>query len=345
MSKRLPAEWLETLDLPLIAAPMFLVSSIDLVAAACENGVIGAIPTVNARTPEILDDWLTDLTGRLGRVEGRRPAPWAVNLIVHRTNKRLQADLEVCVKHRVPLIITALGSPREAVPAVHEYGGLVFADVSTPEYAYKAVQAGVDGLVLVCSGAGGHTGQIAAPAFIAAVREFWDGIVVVAGAMTSGSDLRAAQLLGADLAYMGTRFIATPESMAADRYKQMVVDCAFKDIVCTDVITGAFANNLRPSMEAVGIDCDRLEELRPRKGFDLEHGKDQPKAWKDIWSAGHAVGQIRKIEGAAEIIAQVREEYRAAVAEEIADPWVQRYAAKEGSGGRGLAPVSQYSKR
>ena len=159
---------------------MFLVSSINLVATACENGVIGAIPTVNARTSEIFDDWLTDLTARLRRSRQRKPAPWAVNLLVHRTNKRLQADLEVCVKHRAPLIITALGSPRDVVPAVHDYGGLVFADVSTPEYAYKAAQTGVDGLVLVCSGAGGHTGQIAAPAFVAAVREFWDGIIVAA---------------------------------------------------------------------------------------------------------------------------------------------------------------------
>ena len=327
MSNRLPAEWLKSLDLPLIAAPMFLVSSVDLVAAACASGVIGAIPTVNARTPEILDGWLGDLTTRLAGVADRKPAPWAVNLLVHRTNKRLQADLDICVKYEAPLVITALGSPREAVPAVHGYGGLVFADVSTPEYARKAVDSGADGLVLVCSGAGGHTGQIAAPAFISAVREFWDGIVVVAGAMTRGSDLRSAQLLGADLAYMGTRFIATEESMAAERYKQMVVDCAFKDIVCTDVITGAFANNLRPSMEAAGIDCDRLDELKTGGGFNLEHGKEQPKAWKDIWSAGHAVGQIRKVERTADIVAQLREEYRAAVAEELADPWVRRYAA------------------
>lgn len=329
MSDRLPAAWLETLELPLIAAPMFLVSSIDLVAAACENGVIGAIPTVNARTPEILDGWLAQLTARLDRSKGRRPAPWAVNLIVHRTNQRLQADLDLCVKYRAPLIITALGSPREVVPAVHDYGGLVFADVSTPEYAYKAAQSGADGLVLVCSGAGGHTGQIAAPAFISAVREFWDGIVVVAGGMTRGCDLRAAQMLGADLAYMGTRFIATEESMAAERYKQMVVDCAFKDIVCTDVITGAFANNLRPSMEAAGIDCDRLDELKTSRGFDLEHGKDQPKAWKDIWSAGHAVGQVRAIESTAEIIARLREEYRATVAAEQSDPWARRYASRK----------------
>ena len=331
-NERLPAAWLETLDLPLIAAPMFMVSSVDLVVAACVNGVIGAIPTVNARTPAILEDWMAALTARLDAAAAeRRPAPWAVNLLVHRTNPRLQDDLAVCVRHRAPLVITALGSPRAVVPAIHDYGGLVFADVSTPEYAFKASEAGVDGLVLVCSGAGGHTGQIAAPAFIAAVREFWSGIVVVAGAMSGGGDLRAAQMLGADLAYMGTRFIATRESSAPDRYKQMVVDCAFKDIVCTNAITGAYANNLRPSMEAVGIDPDKLQ---PRDGFDLDHGKDQPKAWKDIWSAGHGVGQVRAIEGAADVIARLKAEYGAVVAGELTDPWARKYGAAPATGAR-----------
>ena len=322
MSARLPAEWLEMLDLPLIAAPMFLVSSIDLVAAACENGVIGAIPTVNARSPEILDQWLNSLTKRL--VGARRAAPWATNLIVHRTNKRMQNDLAICVKYRVPLLITALGSPREVVPAVHSYGGKVFADVITPDYAYKAAQSGVDGLVLVCSGAGGHTGQFAAPAFIAAVREFWPGIIVVAGALANGRDLRASQLLGADLAYMGTRFIATHESHADPRYKQMIVDCAFKDIVCTNAITGAYANKLRPSLEAVGLDPDNLQSRK--SGFDLNYAEDQPKAWKDIWSAGHGLGQVKSIESAAAVIKALREEYRAAVEDELSDPWLRRYA-------------------
>lgn len=321
MSERLPAEWLKALDLPLIAAPMFLVSSIDLVAAACENGVIGAIPTVNARSPEILDQWLSSLTGRLAKAP--RAAPWAANLIVHRTNERMQDDLAVCVKYRVPLLITALGSPRDVVPAVHSVGGKVFADVITPDYAYKAAQSGVDGLVLVCSGAGGHTGQFAAPAFIAAVREFWSGMIVVAGALAKGRDLRAVQLLGADLAYMGTRFIATHESNADPRYKQMVVDCAFKDIVCTNAITGAYANKLRPSLEAVGLDPDNLE---PRKsGFSLNYAEDQPKAWKDIWSAGHGLGQVRSIQSAATVIDTLRDEYRAVIVEEQTDPWFRRY--------------------
>ena len=325
MSQRLPKEWLDRLDLPLIAAPMFLVSSIELIAVACENGVIGSIPSVNARTPEILEEWLEALTQRLARPrpDGRRPAPWSLNLVVHSTNKRLPEDLALCVKYRAPVVITALGSPKAVVKDVHGYGGLVFADVNTPEYAYKAAQANVDGLVLVCSGAGGHTGQMAASAFVAAVREFWDGIIIVAGAITDGQALRGAQVMGADLAYMGTRFIASRESNAPERYKEMVVDCSFKDILCTNAITGAWANKLRPSLVAVGIDPD---QLKPRDKFDLDYAKDQPKAWKDIWSAGHGVGQIKAIDGAATIIERIKAEYRAAIHRELSDGWIRKYA-------------------
>ena len=325
MSRRLRKDWLETMDLPLIAAPMFLVSSVDLVAAACENGVIGSIPSVNARTPEILEEWLKALAARLAkpRADGRRTTPWSLNLVVHSTNKRLPDDLALCVKYRVPLVITALGSPRAVVKDVHGYGGLVFADVNTPEYARKAAEANVDGLVLVCSGAGGHTGQMAASAFVASVREFWDGIIIVAGAITDGQALRGAQVMGADLAYMGTRFIASTESNAPERYKQMVVDCSFKDIICTNAITGAWANKLRPSLVAVGVDPDKL---KPRDKFDLDYAKDQPKAWKDIWSAGHGLGQVKAIESAGQIIDRIKAEYRAAIEGEMSDHWVRRYA-------------------
>jgi nitronate monooxygenase len=327
MTQRLPNDWLETLDLPLIAAPMFLVSSIDLVAASCENGIIGAIPTVNAREPAILDQWLEALTKRLARpqLNGRRPAPWALSLIVHTTNKRLPEDLALCVKHKAPLVLTALGSPKAVVAAVHDYGGKVFADVSTPEYAQKALQANVDGLILLCAGAGGHTGQIAAPAFVAAVREFYQGPIVLAGGMSHGNDLRAAQLMGADLSYMGTRFIASNESAATDRYKQMVIDCAYKDLLLTNVITGGWAHKLKPSLVAAGLDPDNLPTSR-RDKFDLEYGKDQPKAWKDIWSAGHGVGQVKARESVAEIVATLKNEYAAAISDEFADPWVHRYA-------------------
>jgi nitronate monooxygenase len=326
MSARLPKDWMETLDLPLIAAPMFLVSSLEMVIAACENGVMGSFPTVNARTPADLDVWHATLTKRLAkrRPDGRRPAPWSVSLVVHTSNARLSEDLALCVKYKAPLVITALGSPRAVVPDVHAYGGLVFADVNTPEYAHKAIQSGADGLVLVCAGAGGHTGAMAAPAFLAAVREFWDGPVVLAGGMMTGSSLRAAQIMGADLVYMGTRFIASSESSADPRYKQMVLDCAFRDILLTNAITGGWANKLRPSLVAVGLDPDNLPTRSGK--FDLDYAKDQPKAWKDIWSAGHGVGHVKSIESVAAIIAEVKAEYAAVIRQELSDEWVRKYA-------------------
>jgi nitronate monooxygenase len=310
------------LRLPLIAAPMFLVSNVALVAAACENGVIGAIPTANARSPEILDAWLAELTGRLEA----SAAPWALGLTTHSTNPRLPDDLALCVKYRAPLVITALGGPKPAIGPVHEYGGLVFADVNTPEYARKAAAAGVDGLVLVCSGSGGHTGQIAAPTFVQTVREFWDGIIVVAGGMMTGEMLRAAQLMGADLAYMGTRFIASEESAADPRYKQMVIDCSFRDIVATDAITGAVANKLRPSLIAAGLDPDKLG---PSKGFDLHYAEKQPKRWKDLWSAGHGVGAVHAIEPVRTIVQRLEREYAAAIRRHHNDVWSRRVLERE----------------
>lgn len=320
---RLPSSWLDGMRLPLIAAPMFLVSNVDLVAAACINGVIGAFPTVNARTPEILDQWLADLTARLdvARAKGITPAPFAVGLTTHSTNPRMAPDLALCVKYKVPLIITAMGSPKPAVAAVHDYGGLVFADVSTPDYARKAAATGVDGLVLVGSGAGGHTGHIALPAFVSAVREFWDGMIVAAGSMMTGETLRAAQVMGADLAYMGTRFIATEESLADPRYKQMVVDCSVKDVVPTDVITGAVANKLRPSLINAGLDPDNLPV---KKSFDLHYAEKQPKAWKDIWSAGQGVGMAKSIEKTADVIDRLEREYNEAIRVSHDDVWTRR---------------------
>jgi nitronate monooxygenase len=324
--QRLPTEWTSDLAMPVIAAPMFLVSSIDLVREACKSGVIGSIPTVNARTPQILDEWLESLTADLEaeRQAGRSVAPWSVNLITHSTNKRLPEDLELCVKYKPRLVITALGSPKPAIEAVHSYGGLVFADVNTPEYARKAAQAGADGLVLVCSGAGGHTGQLAAPAFVEAVREFFDGIIVVGGAIGNGAAVRACQIMGADLVYVGTRLIASRESNADPRYKGMVIDCQSKDLVLTNAITGAWSYKLRPSLEAVGLDPDNLHG---RSKFDMDYADKQPKAWKDIWSAGQGVGAVRKEEPVADIIAQIRREYEAAIRMEREDFWSRRYAA------------------
>lgn len=323
---RLPSEWLNDLAMPVIAAPMFLVSSIEMVDEACRNGIIGSIPTVNARTPEILDEWLARLTARLDdlRSAGEKIAPWSLSLITHSTNERLKDDLELCAKYRPPLVITALGSPKPALETIHSYGGLVFADVNTPEYARKAVSAGADGLVLVCSGAGGHTGQLAAPAFIEAVREFYDGIIVVGGSIGNGAAVRAAQTMGADLVYVGTRLISSEESSADPRYKQMVTDCASKDLVLTDAITGAWSYKLRPSLEAVGIDPDTLVS---RGKFDMNYAETQPKAWKDIWSAGQGVGAIREIEPLSQIIDRICKEYIEAIWSEKNDFWSKRYAS------------------
>lgn len=324
MTSRLPEAWLNSIDLPVIAAPMFLVSSIDLMVSCARNGVLAAIPAGNARTPETFATWVGELVTRLAEPAGRAPAPWAINLVVHRTNRRLAADLATCVQYQAPLVITALGSPKPIVDDVHAYGGLVFADVNDIGYARKAADAGVDGLVLVCSGAGGHTGRIAMPAFLAAVRTFFDGIVVVAGGMSTGGHVRAAEIMGADLAYMGTRFIAAEESSAFAAYKQMVVDSTYADIICTDAITGALANKLRPSLVAAGLDPDNLVR---REKFDLSNRENDVKAWKDLWSAGHGVGAVRAIEPAAAIVAQLKREYAAAIERGRTDPFALRYAA------------------
>lgn len=321
---RLPLAMLERLALPVIVAPMFLVSSVEMVAAACRAGVIGALPAANARTSEAFEQWLITLTQQLDAPSATPVAPWAVNLMLHRTNRRLAADAALCIKYRAPIVITALGSPKAVVEAVHGYGGLVFADVNTPEYAAKAAQSGVDGLVLVCAGAGGHTGQMAAPAFVAAVREFFDGIIVVAGAMANGAAVRSAQVLGADLVHMGSRFIATDESMATQDYKQMVVDSGFKDIIATSAITGALANKLRPSLVRAGLDPDNL---KPRGGMDLSNAEEDIKAWKDLWSAGHGVGQIKAIEHTRVVVNRLKAEYAAALARELVDPWMRRHQA------------------
>lgn len=326
IKSKLPSDWLNDLAMPVIAAPMFLVSSIEMVVEACRSGTIGSIPTVNARTPEILDGWLAQLTSRLDelRAAGEKVAPWSLSLITHSTNERLKDDLELCLKYKPPLVITALGSPKPALETVHSYGGLVFADVNTPEYARKAAAAGADGLVLVCSGAGGHTGQMAAPAFIEAVREFYDGVIVVGGSIGNGSAVRAVQTMGADLVYVGTRLIACEESLADPRYKQMVTECAFKDLVLTDAITGALSYKLRPSLEAVGIDPDTLVS---RGKFEMNYAEKQPKAWKDIWSAGQGVGAVSRVEPLANILERICDEYRSTVRSEKADYWSSRYAS------------------
>jgi len=297
----------QRLRLPAIAAPMFLISGPELVISACQAGIIGCFPAPNARTPEILDEWLT----RIATEVGPGHAPWAANLVMHSSYARRQQDLDLVVKHRAPIVITALGSPRDAVAAVHDYGGLVFADVNSVEFAAKAAKTGVDGLVLVAAGAGGHTGQITGFAFVDAVREFWDGIIVLGGGISTGRGVRAAEVLGADLAYLGTRFIAVRESMASDAYRQMLVDSGPADIVCSAAISGVPANWLRPSLLAAGYDAEALAMAKPVNFGDPQEGS---KPWKNVWSAGHGVGTIRSVQGCAELIDQLAAEYDSACA-------------------------------
>jgi nitronate monooxygenase len=308
------------LSLPLIAAPMFLVSGVELVAAACRNGVIGSFPTVNCRSPEQLDGWLDDIEQRLrrhGDETGKPSAPVCPNLIVHRSNARLDADLQVLLRHKPQLVITSVGSPAPVLAALHDAGALVFADVASIRHAERAVAAGADGLVLLTAGAGGQTGWLNPFAFVRAVRAFFDGPIVLAGGIGDGHALRAAQALGCDLAYMGTKFIATAESMADPRYKAMLVASSADDILLTTAFTGLQTNMLRPSISAAGLDPDNLP---PRGAIDI--GKDidigardsRPARWRDIWSAGHSTSGVSGVLAVDDLVAQTIAEYRAAAA-------------------------------
>lgn len=296
--------------LPAIVAPMFLVSGPDMVIAACCSGVIGSFPAPNARTIDILDEWMDRISREVAAgAKGSGTDVWVQNLVVHRTYERLPQELELVAHYKPPIVVTALGSPAEVIDIVHGYGGLVFADVATIEYACKAAAAGVDGLVLVAAGAGGHTGHMAGFAFVPAVREFFDGIIVLGGAIGDGRAIRAAEVLGADLAYLGTRFIAAEESMARPEYKEMVIASEFTDLVLSNSFTGAHAYYLRPSIERAGLDPDNL----PKKGgMNLMGAQTKIKAWRDVWSAGQGVGTVHAVESIADIVAQLQADYDAA---------------------------------
>ncbi len=302
------------LALPVIAAPMFLVSGPELVLAACRAGVVGCFPTLNARPLAELERWLEQITQELDadRAAGHPVAPWAANLIVHRSNPRAADDLAIVLRYQPELVITALGVPTEVVAAVHAYGGLVFADVNSVKYAHKAAAAGVDGLVLLASGAGGHTGALSAFSFVPAVRAFFDGAIVLGGGITNGRGVRAAEVLGADFAYVGTRFIACHESRASADYKQMLVDSTEEDILLSSHFTGVPANYLRPSITKVGMDPDKLG-TRAEKKFDHGDAPDgnEARAWRDIWSAGHGVRAIERVQSTAELVAELRADYAA----------------------------------
>ncbi|OFX01975.1 MAG: 2-nitropropane dioxygenase [Alphaproteobacteria bacterium RIFCSPHIGHO2_12_FULL_66_14] len=315
----LPDTLRSRLRLPLIAAPMFLVSGPALVKAACRSGVVGSFPTANCRTVEELDRWLSDISRDLKRAAdetGRAPAPLCPNLIVHRSNPRVPDDLAAVLRAKVELVITSVGSPEPVMKPLKDSGCLVLADVASVRHAEKAVAAGVDGLVLLTAGAGGQTGWVNPFAFVRAVRAFWDGIVVMAGGMADGHAIAAAETLGCDLAYMGTKFIATRESLAKDAYKQMLVKSRLDDVLLTRAFTGLETNMLRPSIAAAGLDPDNLPV---RGAIDIakdinaaERDKPDSKRWKDIWSAGHSVSGVADVPSVAELVARTEMEYRAA---------------------------------
>lgn len=310
----LPRSLQGKLALPVIAAPMFIVSNPDLVIAQCKGGIVGSFPALNARPPELLDDWLSRISNELrGYAEDNpaaRVAPFAVNQIIHQSNDRLDHDLDLCVKHRVPLIITSLRAPNDVVARIHDYGGLVFHDVTNIRHAEKALEAGVDGLILVCAGAGGHAGMLSPFALVGEVRRFYDGPIVLSGAITTGRGILAAQMIGADLAYMGTRFIATAEANADQRYKDMIVNCSAKDIVYTPFFSGVHGNYLKPSIAAAGLDPDNLPSADKSS---MNFGSTRVKAWRDIWGAGQGVGNIDDVLPAVEIIGRLKQEYREAL--------------------------------
>lgn len=300
----LPKSFEGRLAVPAIASPMFLISGPDLVVETSLNGVVGTFPALNARTTDGYRDWLKTIAGRLA---GSPAAPYGVNLVVHKSNSRLAADLAVTVEEKVPVVITSLGAAREVVDAVHAYGGLVFHDVISRRHAEKAAAAGVDGIIAVAAGAGGHAGSISPFALLQEIRFVFDGTIILSGAISTGAQIAAAEMMGADMAYLGTRFMATKESLAVAEQKQMLVEARAEDIVYTDAISGVNANFLKPSIVKAGLDPANLQK---QGGLDMDN---EARVWKDLWSAGQGVGAIKDVPSAAQLCARLAAEYQAAI--------------------------------
>lgn len=304
------------LSIPLIGAPMFILSNPDLVVAQCTAGVVGSFPALNARPQEMLDQWLSQIETELAVFSEENPeapvAPYAVNQIIHASNDRLQDDMDTCVKHKVPIIITSLMAPNDIIAPVHDYGGLVFHDVINMRHARKAAAAGVDGLILVCAGAGGHAGTLSPFALVHEVRQFFDGAIILSGAISNGHSILSAQAMGADLAYMGTRFIASEEAGADPAYKQMLMDSSASDVVYSSLFTGVHGNYLKPSIAASGMDPDNLPEADKSS---MSFGSGDSKAWRDIWGSGQGIGCINNAPAAADLISQLCQEYATAKTE------------------------------
>ncbi|MEZ5556706.1 NAD(P)H-dependent flavin oxidoreductase [Haliea sp.] len=312
----LPAILKDKLRLPAVAAPMFIVSNPDLVIAQCKAGIVGSFPALNARPAEQLDVWLEKITRELAAWDAEHPdtpaAPFAVNQIVHGSNDRLQHDLEMCVKYKVPIVITSLGAKEMVNEAVHSYGGIVLHDIINNRFARKAIEKGADGLIAVAAGAGGHAGPLSPIALIQEIREWFDGPLLLSGSIATGDAILAAQAMGADLGYIGSAFIATQEANAEQAYKQAVVDHGAADIVYSNLFTGVHGNYLRPSIEAAGLDPDNLPESDPSAMNFGSGGNSDAKAWKDIWGCGQGIGAVKEILPAGELVARLQREYAAA---------------------------------
>jgi len=304
------------LSIPVVASPLFIISGPELVIAQCKAGVVGSFPSLNARPVEVLDEWLTQINAELDAHNLANPdkpaAPFAVNQIVHNSNDRLMQDVELCVKHKVPIVITSLGARPEVFDAIHSYGGIVLHDVINNRFAKKAIEKGADGLICVAAGAGGHAGTLSPMPFIQEVREWFDGPVLLSGAISTGDAVLAAQAMGADMAYIGSAFIATKEANADEAYKQSLVDYAASDIVYTNLFTGVHGNYLRPSIEAAGLDPDNLPESDPSKMNFGSGGSSKAKAWRDIWGCGQGINAIKSIGTAGELVERLKREYAAA---------------------------------
>lgn len=308
------------LSIPVIAAPLFLISGPKLVIECCKNGIVGTFPALNQRTSEGFEEWLIQIKSELDEFEketGKKPAPFGVNLIVHNTNPRVRADLKICIKHKVPIVITSLGAVSRLVDAVHSYGGLVFHDIVKKRHAEKATEAGVDGLILVAAGAGGHAGTINPMALISEIKSFFNKTVILSGCISNGRDVASALQMGADLAYMGTRFINTKESRAPEDYKQMIIDSSATDIVYTAAVSGVPASFLRPSLESMGI----TEEMWGRKakmdfGKELDAAQAEAKAWSTIWSAGQGVTNISDDLPVQELVDRITNEFKESIKEQ-----------------------------
>ena len=303
------------LRIPVIGAPMFIVSGPKLVIAQCKAGIVGGFPALNARPQSMLDEWLAQISEELAAHKKSNPgipvAPFAVNQIVHQSNSRLEHDVEKCIKYKVPIVITSLRPPAEVVDAVHSYGGIVFHDVINIRHAHKAIDQGVDGIITVCAGAGGHAGTTSPFALVKEVRKIFGGTIILSGSMSRGNDALAAQAMGADLAYFGTRFIATQEANAPSAYKEMIVDSAAADIVYTNLFTGVHGSYLKGSVVNAGLDPDDLPEGELRH-MNFASGSSKTKAWRDIWGAGQGVGTIDDIPSVADLVERMEAEYREA---------------------------------